>query len=84
MNRTKKNVLVILVFLTICTRSFATESVLSDFIEPLFNFYSQNEFSAKGLALGNIGVSCKNNLSGSLLNPATLLVKKGISFEAEY
>ena len=74
----------LLLLLLIQANVFATEAFESVFIEPYYNFYGKNQYSVKGIGLGNTGVSYKNNISGSLNNPATLSIDKNVNLELVY
>ena len=67
----KKLLLSILMILTIKMQLHGFESQIAYFVEPLFNFYSVNDY---------LGIN--NGVIESLKNPATLFPSKNINFEA--
>lgn len=74
----------VLLLLLAQTSAFAAEAFSSMLIEPFYNFYGENHYSVRGVGLGNTGVSYKNNMSGSLNNPATLSLDKKTVIELVY
>jgi len=74
----------VLLLLLAQTSAFAAEAFSSMLIEPFYNFYGENHYSVRGIGLGNTGVSYKNNMSGSLNNPATLSLDKKTVIELVY
>lgn len=56
----------------------------SNYFNPFFDIYSQNYLSVQAAGKGYTGIAGRNNLSGTILNPASLEQKNKIQIYGEY
>lgn len=70
----------IILVLLICISS----STYAQINHPFFNFYAENFLLTKNAGMGNTGIATHNDLSGTLLNPATINIEKDLQVIGGY
>lgn len=79
-----RNIISIIIVFVLSSISLYSQNNEDNFISPFWNFYSSNYLNSPAAGKGNTGIASENDITGFLLNPASIKLDTKFQINVQY